>query len=131
MQIQPCANLYPVPDLRVPFLGVHFTPSADITPIVSIGPTAIPAFGRENYRGIQAIEPRMAATNLALLARQYLTNRAGFRSYVHQQAFLSLSPLVIRAAQELIPSVRPKDIELSKKKWVSGPNYMTLMQNVW
>ena len=122
-KIQPCANLYPVPDLRVPFLGVHFTPSADITPIVSIGPTAIPAFGRENYRGIQAIEPRMAATNLALLARQYLTNRAGFRSYVHQQAFLSLSPLVIRAAQELIPSVRPKDIELSKKVGIRSQLY--------
>ena len=29
--IQPRTNLYPVPDLNVPFLGVHFTPSADST----------------------------------------------------------------------------------------------------
>ena len=57
----------------------------------------------------------MAATNLALLARQYLTNRAGFRSYVHQQAFLSLSPLVIRAAQELIPSVSRRTSNLAKR----------------
>ena len=42
-------NLYPVPDLNVPFLGVHVTPSPDGT--VSLGPTAIPAWGRENYRG--------------------------------------------------------------------------------
>ena len=41
--IQPKTNLYPVPDLNVPFLGVHFTPSADQTPVVSIGPTATPA----------------------------------------------------------------------------------------
>lgn len=40
-------NIYPVPDIRNPFLGVHFTRSIDGT--VYIGPTAIPAFGRENY----------------------------------------------------------------------------------
>lgn len=113
--IQPRANLYPVPDLNVPFLGVHFTPSADGTSVVSIGPTATPAWGRENYRGLQAIEPAMAAANLGVLARQYLANRGGFRRYVHEQAFLVLPPLLIRAAQELIPAVRPEDIELSQK----------------
>jgi L-2-hydroxyglutarate oxidase len=40
-------NVYPVPDLRNPFLGVHFTRGIDDR--VYIGPTAIPAFGRENY----------------------------------------------------------------------------------
>jgi len=108
-------NLYPVPDLDVPFLGVHFSPSADETPIVSIGPTATVAFGRENYRGLQAIEPNMAARNLSVLARQYLANRGGFRRYVHQQAFLALPPLLIRAAQQLIPATKPEHIELSQK----------------
>jgi len=42
-------NIYPVPDLRNPFLGVHFTVTADGH--VKIGPTAIPAFWREQYRG--------------------------------------------------------------------------------
>ena len=112
---QPRTNLYPVPDLNVPFLGIHFTPSADATPIVSIGPTATPALGRENYRGLQAIEPGMAAANLGVLARQYLANRGGFRRYVHEQAFLALPPLLIRAAQELIPAVKAEHIELSDK----------------
>ena len=85
---QPQTNIYPVPDLNVPFLGVHFTPSADTTPVVSIGPTATPAFGRENYRGLQAIEPGMAAKNIGVLARQYLSKTGGgFRRYVHEQAF--------------------------------------------
>ena len=44
-------------DLNVPFLGVHFTPSADAQPLVTIGPTATPAWGRENYRGLDAVEP--------------------------------------------------------------------------
>ena len=113
--IQPRTNLYPVPDLAVPFLGVHFTPSADTTPVVSIGPTATPAWGRENYRGLEALEPAMAAANLAVLARQYLANRGGFRRYVHEQAFLALPPLLLRAAQQLIPSVRAEHLELSQK----------------
>jgi L-2-hydroxyglutarate oxidase LhgO len=112
---QPRSNLYPVPDLSVPFLGVHFTPSADATQVVSIGPTATPAFGRENYRGLEAIEPGMAAKNVGVLTRQYLANRGGFRRYVHEQAFLAFPPLLIRAAQELIPAVRAEHIELSDK----------------
>lgn len=39
-------NVYPVSDLSVPFLGVHVTPGID--GMVSLGPTAIPAWGREN-----------------------------------------------------------------------------------
>jgi L-2-hydroxyglutarate oxidase len=113
--IQPRCNLYPVPDLNVPFLGVHFTPSADPTPLVSIGPTATPAWGRENYRGLQAVEPFMAAANLTVLARQYLANRGGFRRYVHEQAFLALPPLMLRAAQQLIPAIRAEHLELSQK----------------
>ena len=40
-------HLYPVPDLRYPFLGVHFTVAVDGT--VWIGPTATPVLGREQY----------------------------------------------------------------------------------
>jgi L-2-hydroxyglutarate oxidase LhgO len=40
-------HLYPVPDPRFPFLGVHFTIAVDGA--VKIGPTAAPAFWREQY----------------------------------------------------------------------------------
>ncbi len=43
-------NVYPVPDLRNPFLGVHFTVRVDNRS--KIGPTAIPAFWREAYQGL-------------------------------------------------------------------------------
>ena len=43
-------NIYPVPDLRNPFLGVHFTVTAGKK--AKIGPTAIPAFWREQYKGL-------------------------------------------------------------------------------
>ena len=44
-------NVYPVPDLRNPFLGVHFT--LTVAGDCKIGPTAIPAFWREQYKGME------------------------------------------------------------------------------
>jgi L-2-hydroxyglutarate oxidase LhgO len=42
-------NVYPVPDIDKPFLGVHFT--VTVNGHTKIGPTAIPAFWREQYNG--------------------------------------------------------------------------------
>ncbi|HEC67550.1 MAG TPA: L-2-hydroxyglutarate oxidase [Candidatus Desulfofervidus auxilii] len=41
------SNIYPIPNLNLPFLGVHITKS--INGKLYVGPTAIPALGRENY----------------------------------------------------------------------------------
>lgn len=49
-------NIYPVPNLRNPFLGVHFTITVDGN--TKIGPTAIPAFWRENYHGLDGFNFR-------------------------------------------------------------------------
>jgi (S)-2-hydroxyglutarate dehydrogenase len=43
-------NIYPVPDLKNPFLGVHFTVAASGK--AKIGPTAIPGLWREQYGGM-------------------------------------------------------------------------------
>lgn len=42
------ALIYPVPDPRFPFLGVHFTRRIDGS--VEVGPNAVLALGREHYR---------------------------------------------------------------------------------
>ena len=41
-------NIYPVPDPKFPFLGVHFTPRMNGD--VWLGPNAVLAFSREGYR---------------------------------------------------------------------------------
>ena len=41
------AHIYPTPDPRNPFLGVHFTKTVD--GLVKVGPTAIPILSREQY----------------------------------------------------------------------------------
>lgn len=64
-------NLYPVPDLVNPFLGVHFTVTVEGR--AKIGPTAMPALAREHYGGLQGLRPgelaEVASTHLDLFAR--------------------------------------------------------------
>jgi L-2-hydroxyglutarate oxidase LhgO len=49
-------HIYPVPDPRFPFLGVHVTVSVDGRS--KIGPTAIPAFWREQYGGFSGFRAK-------------------------------------------------------------------------
>ena len=44
-------NIYPVPEMQIPFLGVHLTVAPDGG--IKIGPTATPALWRENYSGLK------------------------------------------------------------------------------
>ena len=70
-------NIYPVPRLENPFLGVHYTVTVDGT--VKIGPTAIPAFWRENYRGLERFRPDELTEILWYEARLFATDSFGFR----------------------------------------------------
>ncbi len=106
-------NLYPVPDLNVPFLGVHVTPSPDGS--VSLGPTAIPAWGRENYQGLEGLEPLVALQFLGDLTSQWWRNAGGFRRYARQQALHGFKPLFLKAAQALVPGLRSEHLVPSQK----------------
>ena len=71
-------NIYPVPNLKNPFLGVHYTVTVDGT--VKIGPTAIPAFWRENYGGLAHFSFRELSEIIGWESRLYLEDAFGFRS---------------------------------------------------
>ena len=106
-------NLYPVPDLNVPFLGVHFTPSPD--GVISLGPTAIPALGRENYTGVKGIEPLATLSMFNDLTTQWIKNNGGFRKYASEQALHGFKSLFVKAAQQLVPSLKPEHLLPSEK----------------
>ena len=72
-------NIYPVPDLNVPFLGVHLTPSSQDDGDISIGPTANFSLGRENYKNLESVEPIESLKNLLIITNQYLQNKNGFK----------------------------------------------------
>ncbi|OLP16492.1 hypothetical protein BST81_21175 [Leptolyngbya sp. 'hensonii'] len=107
------SNIYPVPDLRVPFLGVHFTKKVDGS--VSLGPTAIPAFGRENYTALEGLDLREAPQIILRLIQQYLNNHQGFRQLVHEESIRFLKPYFAKAAQALVPNLRSEHLLKSDK----------------
>lgn len=70
-------NIYPVPNLANPFLGVHYTLTIDNE--AKIGPTAIPAFWRENYKGFANFKADELAQILRYETKLFLSNAFGFR----------------------------------------------------
>jgi L-2-hydroxyglutarate oxidase LhgO len=71
-------NIYPVPNLKNPFLGVHYTITVDGT--IKIGPTSIPAFWRENYKNFTNFKFGELVNILSWEAKLFLSNSFGFRS---------------------------------------------------
>ena len=71
-------NIYPVPNLKNPFLGVHYTVTVDGT--VKIGPTAIPAFWRQNYAGLENFSLGEVLEIIGWESRLFLSDSFGFRS---------------------------------------------------
>lgn len=76
-------NIYPVPNLKNPFLGVHYTVTVDNK--IKIGPTAIPAFWRENYRGVENFSLDELVEILWYEAKLFATNRFNFRSLAFEE----------------------------------------------
>lgn len=105
--------VYPVPDLNVPFLGVHSVKK--ISGEIYFGPTAIPALGRENYVGLEGLEPIEAARICSNLAIQYWKNQQGFRNYAHEEAGRFLKPRFVAAAKVLIPRLQTNHLNPSSK----------------
>lgn len=93
--------IYPVPDLRVPFLGVHTTTSIDGT--IYIGPTAVPAWGRENYRGHEGIQLKEIGKILYHLGCQYIDDKQGFRLLATQEGRRYFKRWFAEAAQGILP----------------------------
>ena len=94
--------IYPVPDPRFPFLGVHFTRRIDGS--VEVGPNAVLAVGREHYRGARP-DWREFGSVLAhpgfrkLAVRNW---RAGMSEMLNSRS----TRLYARLARRLVPALR-------------------------
>ena len=105
--------IYPVPDLRVPFLGVHYTKA--ISGKVYVGPTAVPALGRENYSGMTGITASDAGAIGMHLMRMYISNQQGFRTHAHTEAARMIRSRFVQAARMLTPRLAAADLIRSNK----------------
>jgi len=104
-------NIYPVPDIRNPFLGIHFTRS--IYGDVYIGPTAIPAFGRENYGIIAGIDSE--SFSIALSDAVLFCVNPKFRTVALSEPKKYIFPFFFRDAGKLVKQLRPEHIEPCNK----------------
>jgi len=99
-------NIYPVPNLKNPFLGVHFTKT--VTGEIKIGPTAIPALWRENYdqwsqfRLDEMIQIGFYETLL------FATNTFGFRDLAKEEIKKYNKDYFIGLAKKMVQSIDPK-----------------------
>jgi L-2-hydroxyglutarate oxidase len=100
------ALIYPVPDPRFPFLGVHFT--RRITGSVDAGPNAVLALSREGYRhrdiNVRDLASALAFPGFWRMARQHWRN--GLDEWHRSWS----KPVFVRALQRLLPEVREKDL---------------------
>jgi len=98
--------IYPVPDLRFPFLGVHFT--RRIGGDVDAGPNAVLAFKREGYRktdvNLRDLSETLAYPGFWKMAAEHWRSGAAemYRSF-RKSAF-------VKALQKLVPEVRREDL---------------------
>ena len=106
-------NIYPVPDINLPFLGVHLT--RVINGDVYVGPTAIPAFGRENYGTLQGMELGEGFKISSELISMYLKNKSNFRLLVHTEIRKYLKPWFLKSAQKLMAELKSEDLIPSNK----------------
>ncbi|MCZ6841738.1 MAG: L-2-hydroxyglutarate oxidase [SAR324 cluster bacterium] len=100
-------NIYPVPDLRNPFLGVHFTVTA--AGKAKIGPTAIPAFWREQYEGFGNFS---ASELLDILMRQaglFVFSGFGFQRMAVEELRKYYRPHLVALSSELLEGVHSSD----------------------
>lgn len=98
--------VYPVPDQRFPFLGVHLTPRLDGT--MEAGPNAVLAFAREGYRlgSVHAGDLSEILTYggfYRMAMRYWGKGWEEMRRSVSKQAFH-------KAVQRLVPDIRKGDM---------------------
>jgi len=105
-------NIYPVPDLRNPFLGVHFTKRPDGNVIV--GPTALPLMGREQYANFKTanIEDmfRMGRFLVSLLK----SNKDHFRSVALTEMIKATKIGFFQEAKRLVKKLSISDLNTGR-----------------
>ena len=99
-------NIYPVPDPRNPFLGVHFTVKGDGH--AKIGPTAIPALWREQYRGFDNFKFGEFVEVLFREAGLMMSSRFDFQKLALEEVRKYSRPHLVALASRLAHGVKPE-----------------------
>ncbi len=99
-------HIYPVPDLANPFLGVHFTVTTDGK--TKLGPTAIPAFWREQYEGWGNFNLNEFSEIIRRQAGLFLTSNFDFKALAIRELQKYSKPKLVSLASTLAEGVDVK-----------------------
>ena len=100
-------NIYPVPDLRNPFLGVHVTVTVDGK--AKLGPTAIPCFWREHYTGLENFRADEFREIVGMEMRLFLRAGFDFRGLAAQELRKYSRTTLASQARELAKGIEPQN----------------------
>ncbi len=96
-------HIYPVPNLKNPFLGVHYTVTFDGH--IKIGPTAIPAFWLEQYKGFDNFRWNEFFQILGLEMNLLLHSDFDFKNLAFQEFRKYSKKYLISLAQNMVEGV--------------------------
>ena len=100
-------HVYPVPDPRNPFLGVHLTVTVDGR--AKIGPTAIPALWREDYGGTSGIRGNEVWDVVRSYPRFLTSKHHDVPGLLRAELPKYSRSYLVKQAAALVPSVQPSD----------------------
>lgn len=100
-------HIYPVPDLANPFLGVHLTVTTDGK--TKLGPTAIPAFWREQYEGWGNFSFNELTEILLRQAGLFLSSNFDFKALAFRELQKYSRPKMVSLASSLAKGVSIKN----------------------
>lgn len=98
-------HVYPVPDPRNPFLGVHVTVTVDGR--MKVGPTAIPALWREDYGGLTGFSAVEAAGIVRRFPRFLRSSHHDVPGLIRSELPKYSRRHLVGQARALVPSLDP------------------------
>jgi L-2-hydroxyglutarate oxidase LhgO len=118
-------SIYPVPDPRNTFLGVHFT--RGISGNVYVGPTAIPALGRKNYGLFEGVSPGEVLPILGAMVAMFFRN-PGFRKVALEEPRKYIPRFFFDDARKLVKTLDRSEIRRYPKV---GLRHQLINRKTW
>jgi len=109
-------HVYPVPDPRNPFLGVHLT--VTVSGKTKVGPTAIPALSREDYGGFGGLKANEVAQIARIFPRFLTSTHHDVPGLVRSELPKYVRQYLVGQATALVPSVKAEDFTVKGRPGV-------------
>lgn len=106
--------VYPIPDLRYPFLGLHSSHNRQGD--FYIGPSSTPVFGREQYNGILGDNLKESISLIFNFSKKIIFNENKLRTLALQELSLLTKRGFFNQIKKMFNNINPDDLELSDQK---------------